>query len=278
MPAKISAFADEIGADPVLQARTLQAVQIRYVELRGAWGTNVMKLSNAQVRDLQKIFGDHGLAVSCIGSPIGKVRIDESWQQHFDDFRHAVDLAETFGCSYIRIFSYYPPENGRIEDHKDEVIRRLRQQAEYVAGRPVTLALENEHRIYTDIPERCAEVMAALAGMKVTMAFDPANFVHDNALPVYERCWQPLRRYVGYFHMKDMLREPKQQVVPVGQGVGDCERILRDAAASRYEGFLALEPHLSSAGQFSGFSGPELFTVAARALQDLCRKAGLPAQ
>ncbi len=242
------------------------------------WGENVLKLSASQLADLQKIFNDHGLAVSCIASPIGKVRIDEPWNPHFDAFRHAVDLTQQFGCQYIRIFSYYPPQTGWAASHKDEIIRRLRQQAEYVASLPVTLALENESDIYGDTPQRCGEVMDALAGLKVTMAFDPANFVHIDQVPVYETCWQPLRRYVGYFHMKDQARQPTKHSVPVGEGEGECERILRDAAGAGYNGFLALEPHLSRAGQFSGFTGPDLFITAAQALHDLCKAAGLPVE
>lgn len=277
MAAKLSAFADEIDPDPQLQVRTLQSVGIRYVDLRGAWGVNVLKFSSAQVADLQRIFADGGIAVSCIGSPIGKVRLDEDWALHFDEFKHAVDLAETFGSSYVRIFSFYAPQGGKVEDHADEVIRRLRTQAEYVANRPVTLALENETRIFGDTPERCGQLMTALDGLKVTMAFDPANFVSIDQVPVYERCWAPLRKYVGYYHMKDGVRQPTHHAVPVGQGEGNCDRILQDVADSGYNGFLALEPHLSRAGQFSGFTGPELFVAAARALQDLCAKVGLAA-
>jgi len=135
--------------------------------------------------------------------------------------------------------------------------------------------LENETHIYGDTPERCGQLMAALAGLKVKMAFDPANFVSIDQVPVYQRCWVPLRRYVGYFHMKDQVREPTRHAVPVGQGEGDCDKILREVADSGYDGFLALEPHLSKAGQFSGFTGPELFVVAATALKKLCAKVGM---
>ena len=34
-----------------------------------------------------------------------------------------------------------------------------------------------------------------------------------------------------------------------------------------FDGFLSLEPHLAHAGEFSGFSGPDLFGVAVRALR-----------
>jgi 3-dehydroshikimate dehydratase len=36
-----------------------------------------------------------------------------------------------------------------------------------------------------------------------------------------------------------------------------------------------LEPHLASAGTYSGFSGPELFRKAAGALKALLRKQGV---
>jgi 3-dehydroshikimate dehydratase len=70
-----------------------------------------------------------------------------------------------------------------------------------------------------------------------------------------------------------MLADGK--VVPAGQGDGQLEPILRDVKASGYEGFLSLEPHLQAAGQFSGFSGPKLFKVAADALKALCAKIGI---
>jgi sugar phosphate isomerase/epimerase len=61
----------------------------------------------------------------------------------------------------------------------------------------------------------------------------------------------------------------------MGEGDGEAERILRDAAASGYDGFLTLEPHLAHAGQFQGFSGPDLFRTAARAAREVCVRAGL---
>ena len=39
---------------------------------------------------------------------------------------------------------------------------------------------------------------------------------------------------------------------------------------------MRLEPHLAVHGQFSGFSGPQLFKVAADALKELCRKNEVP--
>src|SRR5437016_4878040 len=104
----LSAFADEISPDPRVQMDTMDANGVKFIELRGANGLNVMKFPQEMCTDLRKRFRDRGFGVSCIGSPIGKVRLDQDWQQHFDDFKLACDLAEFFGARYIRIFSYYP--------------------------------------------------------------------------------------------------------------------------------------------------------------------------
>ncbi|MBI4578993.1 MAG: sugar phosphate isomerase/epimerase [Planctomycetes bacterium] len=270
----ISAFADEVSQDPQAQMDTLAANGINHIELRGALGLNVMKFSREQVTDLRRQFTDRGFGVSCIASPIGKVRIDEDYRQHFDDFKRAVDLAEFFGAGYIRIFSYYPPEGRDVGDYRGEVIARLAEKVDYIADRPVTLVLENESNLFGAYPERCAYLHAAVPSDKLVMAFDPANFVNMNVRNVYQTCWLPLRKSVGYFHIKDFKYGEKDHAVPAGQGDGHIPEILRDAAADGYDGFLALEPHLGKAMHSTGQTGPELFKLAADALKTICATLG----
>lgn len=273
---KLSAFADEIDDDPKLQLDCLEANDVRYIELRGAWGVNIMKLTPEQRSELKTMFADRGFGVACIASPIGKVTIDDDYDQHFDDFKRAVDLADEFDSKHIRIFSYYPPEGKDIGDYGDEVIRRLRQKADFAKDRGITLVLENESKIFGDTPERCKTLLEALSGTALTAAFDPANFVHCGIQNVYETCWKPLQPYVGYFHMKDWKYGTGDGPgVPVGEGDGHIPEILADAAKSGYDGFLALEPHLAAGGQFGGKTGPELFKTATDALKAVCSKAGL---
>ena len=58
------------------------------------------------------------------------------------------------------------------------------------------------------------------------------------------------------------------------QGDGELAPLLRTLATSGYDGFASLEPHLATAGTYSGFSGPELFDVAARALRQVIADVG----
>ncbi len=271
---KLSAFADEISPDPQVQMDVLEANGVRYIELRGAFGVNVLKFSKEQCADVRKQFSDRGFGVACIASPIGKAKIDDDYAQHFDQFKHAVELAEYFGAGYIRIFSYYPPEGQNIADYRGEVIKRLADKVAYIQGRPVTLVLENESNLFGAFPERCVYLHAALPSSQLVAAFDPANFVVMNVQDVYGTCWRALRTYVKYFHIKDWKYGAAGQAVPAGQGNGCIPEILRDAAADGYDGFLALEPHLGKAEHSTGVTSPELFKVATDSLRRICQSVG----
>lgn len=271
---RLSAFADEISPDPKAQMDTLEANGIRFIELRGVHGENVMKFSPQRCAELKKMFNDRGFGVSAIASPIGKAKLDEPRQKLLDDFKHAVELAEYFDSKFIRIFSYYPPEGRDIAEFRGEVIGLLGAHLEYLGNRPITLALENESNLFGSLPERCAYLHAALPSPKLVAAFDPANFVNMNVPDVYNTCWMPLRRNVGYIHIKDFKYGAKDAAVPAGQGDGCIPQILQDAASLGYDGFLALEPHLIKAEHSTGHTGPEMFKVAADALKSICSAVG----
>ena len=271
----LSAFADEIDADPKVQMDTMAPHGVMHIELRGAWDTNVMRLSDAQCAELKKMLSDRGFAVACIGSPIGKVTVDSDLDAHFDEFKHACDLAEFFDCGRVRMFSYYPPEGGNILEHRAIVMERLQQMCEHVTDRPVTMVLENESKLYGSLPPQMDDLFKTLASDKLVMAFDPANFVNDGAMPVFETCWEPLKQYVGYFHIKDKVSGATGPCVPAGEGDGDMEKVLAGAKQMGYDGVLALEPHLAAAGQFRGDTGPELFGKAVAALKAICDRVGI---
>ena len=267
---RLSGFADEIGPDLDLQIRTLADENMGFLELRAVWDTNVLDLTGEQRGQVRQRLADAGIGVSAIGSPIGKVRIDQPWPDHVDRFKAALDAAEFFGAPYIRLFSYYPPEGGAIADHRDEIIRRLNEQVEMAKGRPVTLLHENEKGVYGEGTAACLDIAENVHGMG--LIFDPANLVQVGVKPA--EAWAALKDHVVYFHIKDALLE-SGTVVPAGEGDGSIPEILREAICERgYSGFISLEPHLAVDGQFAGFSGPDLFKNAIRTLKAILDDLG----
>lgn len=270
---KLAAFADEISPDLDVQIRACKENDVSHIELRGVDNINVLDFNAAMCQRIKSTVAKAGMEILCIASPIGKVKITDDWGKHFERFRIAVEQATFFGAKFIRIFSYYPDDAGEILKYRDEVMKRMRQKLDYIKNMPVTLLHENEARIFGEKGEQCLDMMKTIASPKFRSAFDFSNFVQAKEKP--RDCWVGLKQYSDHIHVKDATFADGK-VVPAGRGDGDVEMILSDAWKSGYRGFLSLEPHLQAQGQFSGFSGPDLFRVAADALKDVCRRAKVP--
>jgi sugar phosphate isomerase/epimerase len=269
---QLAGFADEISPDLDQQVAACRRLGVSHFELRGVDGKNVLDFDDSLRKRIRSTLSDNGLAVACIGSPIGKVKIDQPWDAQFDRFKIAVDSAHFFSAPMIRVFSYYPPEGGDITRHRDEVIRRFRQKVDFIKGSNITLVHENERDIFGQTVARCLDLMKTINSPQLRSAFDFANFVQCGEDPAVN--WPQLKPYVTHFHIKDAKADGG--VVPAGQGVGKIAEILADAYASGYRGFLSLEPHLAAQGKLSGFSGPDLFASAVNALREVCAKINLP--
>jgi sugar phosphate isomerase/epimerase len=271
---KLAAFADEISANLDDQIRVCQNNSVTHFELRSVEGKNVLDFDRGMRTEIRSKLNDNGMAVISIGSPIGKVKLDEPWEPHFERFKLAVETAEFFGSPFVRLFSYYAPEGGDILKHRDEVIRRFGLKDEYMKGHPgVTLAHENERHIFGEKGAACLDLMKTINSPRLRMAFDFANFVQAGERPL--ECWPELKPFTAHIHIKD-AQWGSGKVVPAGKGDGQIATILKDAWDSGYRGFLSLEPHLAAHEQFGGFSGEELFNVAAESLKQLCGQLRIP--
>jgi 3-dehydroshikimate dehydratase len=272
---RLSAFADEIGPELDEQIRVCKQNSVTHFELRGVYGKNVMDFDERLRGEIRTKLQANGLGVISIGSPVGKIAIDQPWGAHFDRFKRAVDLALYFNAPFIRLFSYYPAGGegkGPIDPHREEVIDRFRRKGEYVASLPVSMVHENEKGIFGDTGRRCVDLMQSVNHPKLRMAFDFANFIQVGENPPDN--WRLLKPYVVHIHIKDAKRGTGQ-VVPAGQGDGHIPEILKDAWDGGYRGFVSLEPHLKVAGHSHGETGPDLFKVAADALKGICLRAGI---
>lgn len=273
---KISAFADEVTDDFEGQVNFLKANSIQYLEIRSLNGKNIMDLNRQELAEAKARLDNNGISVSAIGSPIGKVSLSASFDEHLKKFAHAVEVAGYFGAPFIRLFSYYAPEGKHIDDCRDEVIRRLSIQAGMVAGTDVVLAHENESHIYGYSAEHCADIAHAVNSAHFRLVYDPANFVWGSGITDnMSRCWPLVEPYVAHVHIKDWKLGSQAVGAMPGEGDGQIGLLLSKLASIGYDGFITLEPHLESGGQFGGSSGPLLFRQAVNATRALCEAAGL---
>jgi sugar phosphate isomerase/epimerase len=274
MTVTLSGFADEISPDPAEQLDVLAAESISHLELRSAWATNVADLSDAQLARLRGVLDGAGVRVSAIGSPIGKIPVGAPLGPELERMRRVADAAELFGTGIVRVFSFFVQNGEAAGQHRAQVIDRMRALTLIAEERGLVLAHENEKGIYGDRPERCADLIAAVASPALQATFDAANFVQCGVRP-HDEAYPLLRPYLVYLQLKDALAATGE-VVPAGQGDGQVRETLAALRDSGFDGYISLEPHLTTAGRFGGFSGPEGFRRAAEALKSLLGELSIP--
>ncbi|MDE7303151.1 MAG: sugar phosphate isomerase/epimerase [Oscillospiraceae bacterium] len=268
---KLAAFADEADSKLENQISAMVRNGIEYLEIRGIDGENVADISAEKAREIRKKLEASGLAVWSVGSPFGKIGIEDDFNPHLEKFKHGIELAEILGAEHIRIFSFYVPQ-GTADNYSEEVMSRLEKFQSAAKGSGIILCHENEKEIFCDIANRCAMIHQNFPEIKAV--FDPANFIQCGQDT--EAAWKILAPYVEYIHIKDALADGS--VVPAGKGLGNIPYILEN-----YRGeVLTVEPHLSVFpgfekleqngelhGKYCYSSSGEAFDAAVSALKDL---------
>ena len=269
----MSGFADEIDPDLETQCAVLDDLGIRYLELRSAWDVNVLDLTDEQVAEVKHILDAHGIGVSSIGSPIGKINVTDDFDEHLRRMDRAVEVAQILGAPYIRVFSFFLTADQRPEDHRDEVVRRMSALAERAAAGGVVMLHENEKEIFGDVPARVHDLVTAVDSPALRLAWDAANYVQCGVVP-FPEAYALLRPYTDYIQVKDAVLATGE-VVPAGEGDGRLRVTVRALADDGDEGFVSMEPHLSSAHHLGGFSGPDNFVRATRAFTAILESEGV---
>lgn len=264
---KLSGFGDEISPDFEEQLKVLKDEGIEYLELRNAFGKNVVNLNDEDASSVKRFLDKYGIKISAIASPIGKVRAREDIEGQKEKLNNAIKLAHFFNTQYIRIFSFYPEEGMSIEELRDIAMERIGELVKIAERSDVILLHENEKKIYGDIPERCLDILKTINSPNLRAVFDPSNFIQCGVKP-FREAYPMLEEYIEYIHIKDAHFSDGIEV-PAGEGDGEIKEILKAVKGKGKEFFLSLEPHLAHSGQFQGFSGPELFKKASQALKKI---------
>lgn len=286
----LSAFADEAGSGIEEQISALERNQISMIEIRNIDGTCVIDLEHEELWRISTLLVSHGISVSAIASPIGKISIEEDFEAHRKRFEKAMEAAELLGTACIRIFSFFIPKGKNAEAYTDPVLKRLSVLTESAEKRGLCLCHENEKEIFGEQPE-CVKILTdALQSESFSTILDPANYIQANVDPM--EAYRLTKTRIRYFHIKDAEKNTGA-IVPAGFGDGQIAAILRDAAADEGSGegpiCLTIEPHLAifdgygnlsdhtqlGTGKFQYKDNNESFDAACGALKDLLKSEGL---
>src|SRR5471030_2977180 len=96
MPYRLSAFSDEISPDIQVQMDHLLENGITSCAMRGANGKNVMEFEDFQVKLMKTQFFNSGIRFSCIGSPVGKIKVTDPFEPELERLKKAAKLEQAF--------------------------------------------------------------------------------------------------------------------------------------------------------------------------------------
>lgn len=268
-----SGFADEVSVNFEEQLKFLNSINMKYLEIRFVDGENIVNLTDEKLQSVRTMLRDYGIGISAIASPIGKIKVDDPFEPHLDKFKRAVEIASLLDTKLIRVFSYYAPEGKNIDDYRDAVMERMAKKAEVLAGTDFIMVHENESHIFGHDASNCVDIIKTVNSPNLTLAYDPANFVWgDYITNNVDLCWPVMKPYVSHIHIKDWKLGSKDIGSLPGEGDGQIELLIKVLAEMNYSGFITMEPHMNSGGQFGGSTTPEQFKSALANVKAFCDK------
>lgn len=237
----ISGFYDEVSTDLSTQIDEIKKLGESYLCPRSVDGKNIADYTAEEFAEFVKPALDkNGIKFSSIGSPIGKVGIDDEagFEAQKKKLVELVKIAQMMDCKYIRAFSFYYGDKDP-DSCFDKVVEKTKQFLEIVKGSGVKFMHENEKLIYGDVPERVLKLYNAINDEDFVLCFDASNYVQCDVNP--KEAFDMLKDLTVYYHIKDCSKYKVE--VPVGTGEGCYDYIISQLKERNYEGFLTLEPH-----------------------------------
>ncbi|MEC9094810.1 MAG: TIM barrel protein [Planctomycetota bacterium] len=288
----------------------LQYYSIRFIDV-GNGVKNVMQLTEPELDTVIEKQNEYGLAVSSLGSPLGKVKLldkEDGTQNRYVEFnkyldtevKKACELASRLGTKLLRGFSFYHPKGTDPAAHVNQVSEQIGRITEVCKSYGLVYGLEIEANLVGQSGQILAEIHSAVNMDELKLIWDGGNIV-SQGIPTAEvvEQYRVMKPGLGWLHIKDyrspvplsrqahVNEDALKHFVPADLGDSGHEAVFNDLKGFLPElsermsrlgvpgVFLDLEPHVKGGGQFGGFSGPDGFGVAMRGLCKVLEAVGI---
>ncbi len=236
----LSAFADEYSPNIEEQLSKLKEEGIHYIEPRFVNGKQLFELTDEEVNEFKTLLDKYQIGISSMGSPIGKMDILDSFDEHLRKVKRIFEIAKTVDARNIRMFSFYNYSQIDENEFENKVFEYLEVLLNLADKYGLVLCHENEAKIYGESYEHCLKLLDHFKG-RLKAVFDMANFVVGGYDTV--KAYEVLKDHIEYFHIKDALYE--DVIVPARFGEGYVQEIITMALKEiNHPFYLTVEPHL----------------------------------
>jgi len=290
-PFRIGVINDELSQD---FGRSCEVASrefgMEWIELRGMWNKNILKLDAAEIAEARRILEKYKLRVTDIASPLFKVdwpgapkskfspkgaqfNADFTYDQQGEVLERSIALAKAFQTDRVRCFDFW-----RLEDaapYRAAINAKLLEAANTASKQGIILILENEFACNTAIAAEAAQTLAAVESPSFMLNWDPGNAGARGEIP-YPAGYNFLpKNRIGHCHCKDIkaIAKPTDSKEPgwAAMGAGVIDWVGQFTALKRdgYHYAVSLETH------WRGAATPEESSRQSWAgMKEQLRKAG----
>jgi sugar phosphate isomerase/epimerase len=239
---------------------------MEWIELRGMWNKNLLKLDAKEIDEARRILEKYQLRVTDIASPLFKVdwpgappskfspkrdqfNADFTFEQQDEVLERSIDLAKTFNTDRVRFFDFW-----RLEDqtpYRAPMNEKLRDAAEKAAKKNVILVLENEPACNTATAAEAVKVLAAITTPNLMLNWDPGNAAERGEKPYPDGYDLLPKDRIGHCHCKDAAKKSDgsgYQWAAMGRGIIDWVGQFKALKRDGYHFAVSLETHWRGAG------------------------------
>jgi L-ribulose-5-phosphate 3-epimerase len=258
-----------------------------WIELRGMWGKNLLKLDAKEIEEARRILEKNKLRVTDIASPLFKVdwpgaprskfspkrdefNADFTFKQQDEVLERSIELAKAFQTDRVRLFDFW-----RLEDpapHRAAINEKLQEAAGQAGKKRIILVLENEGACNTATAAEAAKVLSAVKSRNLMLNWDPGNAATHDEKPYPDGYALLPKDRIGHCHCKDARKKPdgsRYDWAPMRGGIIDWVGQFKALQRDGYKYAVSLETH------WHGAATPEESTRQSWAgMKEQLREAG----
>jgi sugar phosphate isomerase/epimerase len=281
---ELAVFCDDIDQDLDHALDVVAELGLNWVEIRSAWGKNLLFHSDEELDKIVGAIQGRGLRVPSVSAPIFKSHLPghrgvsghmfhgeerDSLELQMALIRRAAQIGRLFDTNLVRCFSFW-----RIGDDPTplwaEMLAMYQAAIEAAAEEGVVLVMENDFECNLGSAELAASMIEAVDSPHLRLLWDCGNsyFVGEQPYPSgYERG----KHLIGHVHVKDAVRDVETGAprwVELGTGEVDMPGQLR-ALVGDYQGVVSMENHYTPPGGTPEMGVRASFAGLQRILVDL---------
>jgi L-ribulose-5-phosphate 3-epimerase len=266
-PFRVAVINDEITQDFGRACEIAsQEFGMDWIELRGMWNKNLLKLDAKEVEEARRILEKNKLRVTDIASPLFKVdwpgapkskfspkrdqfNADFTFEQQDEVLERSIELAKAFNTDRVRCFDF-----GRLDDpapFRAAINEKLLDAASKAGKKDVLLVLENEMSCNTATGAEAAQILRAVKSPYLFLNWDPGNAAERGEKPYPDGYDLLPKDRIGHCHCKDAVQKPDgkgYEWAAMGRGIIDWAGQFKALKRDGYHFAVSLETHWRGAG------------------------------